>query len=767
MPLVPGTRIGPYQVVNLLGMGGMGEVYRATDPRLRREVAIKVLPEAMRGSSERFRFEREARMLASLNHPNIATIHGLEDLGGSSAIVMELVDGPSLGDLIARGPLGLAESVRIADQIADGLSTAHARGIVHRDLKPSNVRIAPDGRVKVLDLGLARMVTADASAMPKPDAPEDARTLAMETREGTVVGTPAYMSPEQAVGGSVGARTDVWSFGAVLFEMLSGKRAFPGATVAEILTSVLRGAVDWQALPADVPRQIRLLMERCLEHRAADRLSDLGEARNVLRPFASPALVTPSHAPAETKSIVVLPFANLSPEPDTEYFSDGLTDEIITDLSRIRSLRVISRSSSMRLKGATRGLAAIGRDLACQYVLEGSVRRAANTLRITARLVDAPNDVQLWADKYGGTLDDVFEIQERVSRSIVDALEIRLTPQESEQLAERPIADVRAQECYLRARSEIWSFLPDSLDRGISHLEAALQLIGDNALLYQALGEAYFQYVNIGAATGREEEYIRKAEGCAAKIFALEPDSPHGHLVRGPTQLARGDIHACARSLRRVLETFPKNVPALWLYAHVLGWLGGKPDAAAPLAARLLDLDPLSAQSNFPSFSVPFFAGRFAEALEPARRMFTLDPVTPIWRSNYVMVLSYNRRLDEAEALTEGVVAQPDSDVGTWWMGMCRAAWRADRAEVLRLADGPYLQAAAWDQEIPWVLAGAHAAVGETEQALLWLERTIDRGMINYPFLSEHDRYLDNVRGEARFGRAMERAKREWERFEA
>ncbi len=462
----------------------------------------------------------------------------------------------------------------------------------------------------------------------------------------------------------------------------------------------------------------------------------------------------------------MLPFANLSPDPDTEYFSDGLTDEIITDLSRVRALRVISRSSAMRLKGDARGLAAIGRDLACRYVLEGSVRRAANSLRITARLVDAPNDVQLWADKYGGTLDDVFDIQERVSRSIVDALEIRLTPQEAAQLAERPIADVRAQESYLRARSEIWSFMPGSLDLAISHLEAALRLIGDNVLIYQGLGVAYFQYVNIGAAIGREEEFIHKSEWCVDKIFALEPESPRGYLVRAPIQLARGDIHGCGRSLRPVLQAFPKDILALQLYTHVLGWLGGKPDAAAPLAARLVDVDPLNAMSLLVSAMVPLFAGRFSEAVEPARRMFALDPVTPVCRANYVMALSYAQRLDEAEALTEGMAAEPDSDIGMWWMGLCRAAWRADRAEVLRLTDGPYQQVAAWDAEVPWLLASAHAAVGAKDEALLWLDRAIERGMINYPFLSEHDRYLDNIRGDARFREMMVRARREWERFE-
>ena len=710
MTLAPGTRIGPYEIVGLLGTGGMGEVYRATDPRLGRDVAIKVLPEGKHASPERgVRFGREARLLASINHPNIATIHGLEDFGGSAAIVMELVDGPSLADLIARGPLSLAESARIANQIADGMISAHARGIVHRDLKPLNVRIAADCRVKVLDLGLAKMMTIDSNAAADQEALQGAETVAVETREGTVLGTPAYMSPEQAVGAPVDARTDVWAFGAVLFEMLSGRRAFPGRTITETLAAVLRGTVDWEALPADVPREVRLLIERCLVREASGRSSDLGEARDMLRSFADPAFAEVPHPSADTKSIVVLPFANLSPDPDTEYFSDGLTDEIITDLSRVRALRVISRSTAMRFKGDARGLTAIGRDLACPYVLEGSVRRAANSLRITARLVDAPNDVQLWADKYGGTLDDVFDIQERVSRSIVDALEIRLTPQEAEQLAERPIADVRAQECYLRARSEIWSFLPGGLDRAVSHLEAALRLIGDNVLLYQGLGEAYFQYVNIGAASGREAEFIKRAESCADKIFALEPESPRGHVVRANVQLAWGDVHGCGRSLRRVLQAFPNEVPALQLYAHVLGWLAGKPDVAAPLTARLMDIDPLSAMSLLVTAMVPLFAGRFSEALELARRMFALDPVTPVWRANYVMALSYDQRLDEAEALTEGVAAQPDSDVGTWWMGLSgrpggwtvRRSFGSPTAPISRLPPGMRRSLGSWRVPMP------------------------------------------------------------------
>ncbi len=775
MSLEPGQSLLHYRIVDKLGVGGMGEVYLAEDGKLKRKVALKVLPPGMAGDPDRLsRFQREAETIASLSHPNIVTIFSVEETEGVHFLTMERVVGRSIDELLPEGGFALDRFLALAIPIADAMASAHEQGIIHRDLKPANVMVTEDGeRVKVLDFGLAKLTSSRGAADDLGELP----TLT-QTQEGMVMGTPHYMSPEQAKGEVVDHRSDIFSLGVMLFEMATGDKPFEGTSAIELLSAVLRDQPPpLTETHPELPSSLDRLVQRCLEKTPDNRyqtarevLSDLQGLRtgseSGQRPFADRAFATAQQASADTRSIVVLPFANLSPDPDTEYFSDGLTDEIITDLSQVRALRVISRASAMRLKGDARDLAAIGRDLACRYVLEGSVRRAANSLRITARLVDAPDDVQLWADKYGGTLDDVFDIQERVSRSIVDALEIRLTPQEAAQLAERPIDDVRAQESYLRARSEIWSFMPGALDRAVSHLEAALRLVGDNGLIYQGLGEAYFQYVNVGAAIGREEELIQKSESCVDKIFALEPESPRGYLVLANAQLARGDIHGCGRSFRRVLEAFPNEIVALQIYTHVLGWLGGKPDAAAHFATRLVDIDPLNPMSLLVSAMVPLFAGRFSEAVEPARRMFTLDPVTPVWRANYAMALSYARRFDEAEALTEAVVAQPDSDIGTWWMGLCRAAWREDRAEVLRLADGPYQQVAAWDSEVPWLLASAHAAVGAKDEALLWLDRAIDRGMINYPFLSEHDRYLDNVRGDARFGHLMQRAKREWERFQ-
>lgn len=759
MSLTPGDRVGPYEVVTRIGAGGMGEVYRATDLRLHRDVALKLLLEhPAPGGEAAARFEREAQLLASLNHPNIATIYGVEELGASRVIVMEFVEGPSLGELIARGPLPVEAATHLASQIADGLACAHARGIIHRDLKPSNVLVTTDQRVKILDLGIAKVASGARDPLRgSVDAPA--------TRTGMVIGTPGYMSPEQAVGEVVDARTDVWAFGVVLFEMLGGLSPFPGRSLQEVLVAVMTGNVDWARLPADLPAEVRHLLERCLDGDPTRRLDDLGTARDLLRGVRGSV---PPQAPEVfgSKSIVVLPFANLSPDPDTEYFSDGLTDEIITDLSRVRALRVISRSSAMRLKGDLRPLAAIGRDLSCGYVLEGSVRRAASSLRITTRLVDAARDTQLWAEKYSGVLEDVFTMQERLSRSIVDALQVQLTPAESAQIAERPIDDPRAHESYLRAQAEIWSFLPGSLDRAVSHLQAALHLIGDNVLLYQGLGVAYFQYVNIGAAIGREEEYLGNAERCAERIFALEPESPRGYLVLAHTHMARGEIPASGRCFRRVLAPFPNEVPALQMYVHILGWLVGKPVAWPPLVARLKAVDPLGPISHLVSAMALFFAGRFDEAVVAAQEMFALDPVTPVFRGNLVMALGYMGRLDEAEALTAGVNADPDADVGTWWMGLFRAAWRKDRAEVVRLTNGPHRQTAMWDAEIPWALAAAHAAVDLREDALFWLERAIDGGMINYPFLAGHDRYLDSLRGDPRFERAMARARMAWEQFE-
>jgi len=516
-----GKTISHYRIVEKIGAGGMGEVYRAHDERLDRDVAIKVLPEAVAQNPDRLaRFEREAKAVAKLSHPNILEIFDFGREGDVTYAVTELLEGETLRGQLEGGQLGWRRVTEIGAAIADGLAAAHQAGIVHRDLKPSNVFLTSNGRVKVLDFGLARTIEVPG------DADTQSPTVSRYTDPGAVLGTVGYMSPEQVRGEPADHRSDIFSLGCVLYEMITGRRVFSRDTAVETMTAILKEEPsDLRSLTGDLSPPLADIVGRCLEKRPEVRFQtgqDLAFAlRSTLKDNSGPI----SHAAPEEKSIVVLPFDNLSPDPDQEYFADGLTEEIISDLAKIRELRVISRNSAIKLKDTDKDTRTIGREFGVQYLLEGSVRKAGNNLRITAQLIEAANDRHLWAEKYGGTLDDVFDIQEQVSGSIVDALRLELGPASDGRPLKRPIENVHAYECYLRARQENYRFTEEGCDRALELIRTGLELAGDNAALQALMGLVYWQYINIGVNPAEFDGYLEKAEKCANRALELDPTS--------------------------------------------------------------------------------------------------------------------------------------------------------------------------------------------------------------------------------------------------
>ena len=493
-----GQQIGIYKVVSLLGAGGMGEVYRARDSKLGRDVALKVLPARFTTDGDRVsRFEREARLLATLNHAHIGAIYGFENDNQTCALVLELVEGPTLADRLAKGPLPPTEALKIAGQIAGALEAAHEKGIVHRDLKPANIKITPDGSVKVLDFGLAKAAAGDGAASDGSQLP----TMTIDaTSEGMIVGTPRYMSPEQARGQSVDKRTDIWAFGCVLYEMLTGRAPFAAATIPDIFVSILEREPDWSALPEKTPPSVRQLLHRCLEKDPKARLRDIGDARIELagKQDGSPLLVSrrrltqaatiigvlmvmaaagvavfsPTKPVGPIRAVAVLPLENLSGDPEQEYFADGMTEQLTADLSSVTALRVISRTSVMQYKKARKPLSAIARELNVDAVIEGSVVRVGEQVRITAKLIRAATEDTLWARSYERDLRDVLGLQSEVARSIASEVNITLTPQEQARLASARPVDLEAHQQFLLGRFHLNKGTEEGLKKAVRVLRA-------------------------------------------------------------------------------------------------------------------------------------------------------------------------------------------------------------------------------------------------------------------------------------------------------
>jgi serine/threonine-protein kinase len=579
MTLAAGARLGPYEIVALLGAGGMGEVYKARDTRLDRTVAIKVLPAPVANDSERLlRFEHEARAIASLNHPHICQLYDI----GPGYLVLEYIDGAPV-----RGPVAAPEAVRQAIQTARALEAAHERGILHRDLKPTNVLITRDGTIKLVDFGLAKLLRPD---NVEPD--EITQTVA-HTVVGAVLGSPGYMSPEQAAGQALDIPSDVFSFGIVLHELLTGVRA---SNEGDAFRS-------GQAPPALVR-----IVKRCLAANPRERFQTMAEVRAVLE-YASRDVTSAMRD--RRGSIAVLPFANLTADKENEYFGDGLAEEVINALAQVPGVQVAGRTSSFQFRGKDVDLAEVGRRLNVEQLLEGSVRRAGNRVRVTAQLIKVADGVHLWSGRYDREWTDIFAIQDEITHAIAAALRLRFSSNASKPPPHTP--NLLAYEACLKARSLWYTAMPESFEQTKALLEHAIAIDPKFALPYSLLGGCYTMLANLGFRAANDTMPLARA--AEVEALRVDPGLPEAHALLGVCD-------GC--------------------FGH--DWIGAEREWQLAMAR-----DPVSRDVRFwygNHYLLP--TGRLAEAVEAMASGLQDDPLNPLYRHLYARGLRHLGRLDEA-----------------------------------------------------------------------------------------------------------------------
>lgn len=731
MTLTPGQRLGSYEVIELLGSGGMGQVYRARDPRLQREVALKVLQ--TNDPDHRRRFQREALSVAALNHPNIVTIHSVEEADGVPFLTMEVVEGRVLSSMIPPGGMPLAGLLPLAIAIADGLAAAHERGIIHRDLKPANVMVSRDGRVKMLDFGLAKAM------QPRHNTPYAA---ADETREGVLVGTLAYMSPEQLMADRVDARSDVFACGVVLYEMATGKRPFEGPNAAVVLVSIINHPLpEIGGAYATLDRIIARATHRKPDsryQRAADLLGDLRALTTGTTLKAPPMSRQPS--------IAVMPFANLTADTDQEYFCDGMADELISALSRIKGLSVASRTSAFQFKGQPLDVRTIGQRLDVDTVLEGSVRKYGERLRVSVQLINVADGYHLWAERYDRTIEDVFDIQDNIARAITGSLRVTLTKQTTRAIVRPPTANLDAYHLYLRGRFFLnrFSDLQGSLTSARGCFEQAVELDPEFAAAYAGLSEACnaLGYTTFLPAPEASRAAL-VAAGCAVE---LDPTLPEAHTALGWTKaLFAIDIATAEADFQRAIELAPGHAPAYGYYAMLLCAFG-RFDESLAHAERARQIDPLWLIMPFIVCHVHICARQFTTAERQMRELLALDEKLDGAYWYLSSTLAGQGRLDEAIAVQETgvrIVRRAAFFVALLAMWYARAGRGIDGEGLLQeLVDGGRCP--------PVWLAMVCGELGHKARAFDYLESAINEHDDQVSFMAVDHRF-DSLRDDPRF----------------
>ncbi|HET9951993.1 MAG TPA: protein kinase [Candidatus Eisenbacteria bacterium] len=768
MPLSPKTRLGTYEIVGPLGAGGMGEVYRAKDLRLGRDVAVKVLPQTVASSPDRLaRFEREARTVAGLNHPNIVTLHSVEDEEGIRFLTMELVEGQTLSNLVTPGGLPLSRVLELSIPLTDALAAAHERGVIHRDLKPGNVMVTREGRVKVLDFGLAK--TPEEEEEPRRlevsqphEAPLEATTFSPLSGAGQVLGTLPYMAPEQLRGEPVDARSDLFAVGIILYELATGRRPFNGETPAEVSSAIL---LDPPAPPTrlrpDLPPEFERVVLRCLEknprQRAESALFVSNDLRGLRRVLERGEAETP--VPEKTASIAVLPFVNRSASVDDEYFSDGLTDELLGTLAKIGGLHVAARTSSFQFKGTKDDIATIGRKLKVATLLEGSVRKSGNRVRISVQLVKVSDGFHVWSETYDRTLDDIFAVQDDIAQSVVKELRATLLGREADsdasgqakaevaRAAKGRSSDPEAHRLYLMGRYLVDRWTREDVAKSIDHLKEALTRDPRFAVAWAELSRAYAAEAGCGWVPVAEGN--ARARAAAERALMLEPDLEDGHVRLGWIRMTYDwDWRGAETTLARAFELAPGDERVIHMSAVLARNLGNLDEAIA-LNRRALERDPLSSASYLNLGLNLFAADRHAEAEAAFRDALEFAPEGTVAHASLSLALLAQGRHEEslAEALRE-----PEESLRLYALSIVHAtAGRPGDADAaLREFVEKHAENAATQ------IAEAHAVRGDADAAFEWLERAFAQrdGGLTEMMASPHFRPLH---GDPRWGAFLKR----------
>jgi serine/threonine protein kinase len=648
MTLSPGSRIAQYEIVESIGAGGMGEVYRARDSRLGRDVAIKVMaPHVAADPEMRRRFETEARAIAALSHSSIVAIHELAVVDNVPVAVMELLEGGTLRERLRTGALTWQESVQTGAAIADGLAAAHARGIVHRDLKPENIFITNAGAVKILDFGLALR----RHAMPSlsPDGPTMAHTAA-----NVVLGTFGYMSPEQVTGEQVDARSDLFALGCVLYEMVSGRPRFAGGTPQEVVARLLQdSASDLSSVQAISPAALGAIVRRCTERAPSRRFDSAADLALALRALLSGSGAMPDAAVAKrarprAKSLAVLPFVNAGADPSIEYLTNGITESIINSLSQIGGLRVVPRSLVFRYQGLQADPSTIGLALNARTILTGRVSQQGDHLTIQAELVDTATESQIWGDQFRPRQSELPSVQQEIAWQISEALRLKLSGAQKKKLRRSPTVNPEAYQEFLRGRHFFNSWSPDGFRRALEHFQRAIDLDPTYAPAYAGLGDTIGCMSYYGLLP--PDDGFPRAQAAANRAIALDPElaDAHGTLALG-SLFSHWNWPLAEQQFRRSIELNPGLASVRAFYALMLS-TAARHEEALEHARTGRQLDPLSPLVNMAVGWVLFFAGRCEEAITELKQLREIFHAEARDEAGSVLIVAYEvlGRLEEA-----------------------------------------------------------------------------------------------------------------------